>query len=52
MDNIKSLLKKAKDGDEIAKKEIVEKNIPLVWALVNRFKNHYYDKEDLIQKNG
>ena len=43
------LLEKVRLGDEQAKEEIVKENLGLVWSIVHRFKNSYYDKEDLFQ---
>ena len=43
------LLKKVRLGDEQAKEEVVKDNLGLVWSIVHRFKNSYYDKEDLFQ---
>ena len=43
------LLKKVRSGDELAKEEVVKDNLGLVWSIVHRFKNSYYDKEDLFQ---
>ncbi len=43
------LLEKVRLGDEQAKEEIVKDNLGLVWSIVHRFKNSYYDKEDLFQ---
>jgi RNA polymerase sigma factor, sigma-70 family/RNA polymerase sigma-70 factor, sigma-B/F/G subfamily len=43
------LLEKVRLGDEQAKEEIVKDNLGLVWSIVHRFKNNYYDKEDLFQ---
>lgn len=39
----------AQNGDEKAKEILVKNNIGLVWSIVHRFKNNYYDKEDLFQ---
>ena len=39
----------AQQGDEAAKELIVKNNLGLVWSIVHRFKNNYYDKEDLFQ---
>lgn len=39
----------AQSGDEKAKEILVENNVGLVWSIVHRFKNNYYDKEDLFQ---
>jgi len=43
------LLEKVRLGDEQAKEEVVKDNLGLVWSIVHRFKNSYYDKEDLFQ---
>lgn len=43
------LLERVRLGDEGAKEEIVRDNLGLVWSIVHRFKNSYYDKEDLFQ---
>lgn len=47
--NTLELLKKVRLGDERAKEKIVKDNLGLVWSIVHRFKNSYYDKEDLFQ---
>lgn len=39
----------AQDGDQEAKDILVKNNIGLIWSIVHRFKNNYYDKEDLFQ---
>ena len=43
------LLVKVRSGDEQAKEQVVKDNLGLVWSIVHRFKNSYYDKEDLFQ---
>lgn len=43
------LLVKVHLGDEQAKEQVVKDNLGLVWSIVHRFKNSYYDKEDLFQ---
>jgi len=43
------LINLAKAGDEVAKDTVVKENLGLVWSIVHRFKNSYYDKEDLFQ---
>lgn len=43
------LLEKVRLGDEQAKEQVVKDNLGLVWSIVHRFKNSYYDKEDLFQ---
>jgi len=47
--NTIELIEKARCGDEIAKELVVNQNLGLVWSIVHRFKNSYYDKEDLFQ---
>ena len=47
--NTIELIEKARCGDEIAKELVVNQNLGLVWSIVHRFKNNYYDKEDLFQ---
>lgn len=44
-----NLLEKVRLGDEQAKEQVVKDNLGLVWSIVHRFKNNYYDKEDLFQ---
>lgn len=39
----------AQNGDEEAKAKVVSDNVGLVWSMVHRFKNSFYDKEDLFQ---
>jgi RNA polymerase sigma factor, sigma-70 family/RNA polymerase sigma-70 factor, sigma-B/F/G subfamily len=39
----------AQNGDEEAKARVVKENVGLVWSMVHRFKNNFYDKEDLFQ---
>lgn len=43
------LLESVHLGDESAKERVVQENLGLVWSIVHRFKNTYYDKEDLFQ---
>ena len=47
--NTIELIKQAHGGDEQAKELVVSQNLGLVWSIVHRFKNNYYDKEDLFQ---
>lgn len=47
--NTIELIKQAHSGDEQAKELVVSQNLGLVWSIVHRFKNNYYDKEDLFQ---
>lgn len=43
------LLKKAKQGDNKAKDDLVALNLGLVWSIVKRFNNRGYELEDLFQ---
>ena len=47
--NSVELIKLAQSGDEAALDQLVSQNVGLVWSIVHRFKNTYYDKEDLFQ---
>lgn len=47
--NTLDLLKLVRLGDEVAKEQVVSDNLGLVWSIVHRFRNNYYDKEDLFQ---
>lgn len=47
--NTIDLINLAQQGDERAKEQVVSQNLGLVWSIVHRFKNTYYDKEDLFQ---
>lgn len=49
MDQTIELIVKAQQGDHLAKEQLVEENIGLVWSLVRRFVNRGYDLEDLFQ---
>lgn len=46
---IKGLIKKSQAGDQEARNEIVERNMRLVWSVVQRFLNRGYDPDDLFQ---
>lgn len=48
-EEIKKLIKKSQAGDERARDHLVEKNVRLVWSVVQRFINRGYDPEDLFQ---
>lgn len=43
------LLKRAKQGDDKAKEDLVSLNLGLVWSIVKRFNNRGYELEDLFQ---
>ena len=34
----------AQNGDEEAKARVAKENVGLVWSMVHRFKNNFYDK--------
>ncbi|WP_163969911.1 RNA polymerase sporulation sigma factor SigF [Oceanobacillus halotolerans] len=48
-DQVKELIKKSQNGDKQARDKLVEKNIRLVWSVVQRFMNRGYDPDDLFQ---
>lgn len=48
-DEIKQLIKQSQSGDQEARNRIVEKNMRLVWSVVQRFLNRGYDPDDLFQ---
>ena len=49
INEVNELINKIHEGDLNSKDILVNENIPLVWSLVHRYKNTYYDKEDLFQ---
>lgn len=48
-DEIKQLIKKSQAGNQESRNEIVERNMRLVWSVVQRFLNRGYDPDDLFQ---
>ncbi|MBO0995328.1 RNA polymerase sporulation sigma factor SigF [Bacillus sp. SD088] len=46
---VKDLIKKSQEGDQHARDHLVEKNVRLVWSVVQRFLNRGYDPDDLFQ---
>ncbi|GAC89806.1 sporulation sigma factor SigF [Anoxybacillus flavithermus NBRC 109594] len=46
---IKELIQRSQQGDQQARDEIIEKNMRLVWSVVQRFLNRGYEPEDLFQ---
>ena len=48
-EEVKELITKSQNGDKAARDELVEKNVRLVWSVVQRFMNRGYDPEDLFQ---
>ena len=47
-DEVKELIKQSQDGDQSARDLIVQKNMRLVWSVVQRFLNRGYEPDDLI----
>lgn len=45
----KELIRRSQQGDQQARDEIIEKNMRLVWSVVQRFLNRGYEPEDLFQ---
>lgn len=48
-EEVKHYIKESQLGDQSAKDILVERNIRLVWSVVQRFLNRGYDQEDLFQ---
>lgn len=48
-ERMRELLALAKEGDELARKEMIENNTKLVWSIVQRFSNRGADLDDLFQ---
>ncbi|PFA63879.1 RNA polymerase sporulation sigma factor SigF [Bacillus sp. AFS015802] len=46
---VKELIKQSQDGDQSARDLIVQKNMRLVWSVVQRFLNRGYEPDDLFQ---
>lgn len=46
---VKELIQKSHDGDQEARDLIVQKNMRLVWSVVQRFLNRGYEPDDLFQ---
>lgn len=46
---VKELIKRSQAGDQQARDLIAEKNIRLVWSVVQRFLNRGYEPDDLFQ---
>ncbi|PLR86076.1 RNA polymerase sporulation sigma factor SigF [Bacillus canaveralius] len=46
---VKELIKKSQDGDQASRDTIVQKNMRLVWSVVQRFLNRGYEPDDLFQ---
>src|SRR5690625_474454 len=48
-DQVRELILRSQEGDKKARDLLVEKNVRLVWSVVQRFINRGYDPEDLFQ---
>lgn len=48
-EEVRELISKSQQGDKAARDELVEKNVRLVWSVVQRFMNRGYEPEDLFQ---
>lgn len=48
-EQVKDYILKSQNGDKAARDILVEKNIRLVWSVVQRFINRGYDPDDLFQ---
>ncbi|TLS35658.1 RNA polymerase sporulation sigma factor SigF [Pseudalkalibacillus caeni] len=46
---VKELIRRSQDGDQDARDTIVQKNMRLVWSVVQRFLNRGYEPDDLFQ---
>jgi RNA polymerase sporulation-specific sigma factor len=46
---VKELIKQSQTGDQSARDTIVQKNMRLVWSVVQRFLNRGYEPDDLFQ---
>lgn len=48
-EQVRELILKSQQGDRASRDLLVEKNVRLVWSVVQRFLNRGYDPEDLFQ---
>ncbi|QFT89492.1 RNA polymerase sigma-F factor [Bacillus sp. THAF10] len=46
---VKELIQRSQDGEQEARDMIVQKNMRLVWSVVQRFMNRGYEPDDLFQ---
>ena len=49
MDRTIELIKRAKDGDQVARNQVASENLGLVWSVARRFAGRGHDLEDLYQ---
>ncbi|MFB1050443.1 RNA polymerase sporulation sigma factor SigF [Paraliobacillus sp. JSM ZJ581] len=48
-EEVKTYIRNSQKGDQSAKDILVERNVRLVWSVVQRFMNRGYDPDDLFQ---
>src|SRR5699024_1842966 len=48
-EEVRSLIYESQQGNQEARDILVERNVRLVWSVVQRFMNRGYDTEDLFQ---
>ncbi len=48
-EEVKALILQAQQGDQAARDELIQKNMRLVWSVVQRFINRGYEPDDLFQ---
>lgn len=48
-EEVKELIRRSQEGDQGARNLIAEKNMRLVWSIVQRFLNRGYEADDLFQ---
>ncbi|KMY44120.1 sporulation sigma factor SigF [Bacillus sp. FJAT-27916] len=48
-EEVKALIRQSQQGDQEARDELIQKNMRLVWSVVQRFINRGYEPEDLFQ---
>ncbi|MFD1707088.1 RNA polymerase sporulation sigma factor SigF [Siminovitchia sediminis] len=48
-EEVKEYIRRSQDGDQEARDLLVEKNMRLVWSVVQRFLNRGYEPDDLFQ---
>jgi len=48
-DEVKELIRRSQQGDQEARDALVQKNMRLVWSVVQRFLNRGYEADDLFQ---
>lgn len=48
-EEVRTLIYESQQGDKVARDTLVERNVRLVWSVVQRFLNRGYDPDDLFQ---